>query len=167
MRKKRPRIAITLGDGQTARASLDALNRWLPSDFLSVAEACAVAGDHPCAADGYIQASLALGYGDPALPENIHDLIWRELSLSQSGPPAFTHRYHHAWWLLQQEVRDAGSLSRQRQVWDAWRSRYPSHPATLSPPNALVRLSSYALPRLAVLLPLSGRFAAAAGSCSS
>ena len=154
-------IALAQGDAELARASLDTLTSWQPDDFLAVAETCAVAGDHRCAADGYIQASIELGFGDEGLPEDIHDLIWRELSLSQRGPQAFIHRYHHAWWLLQQEVRDAGSLSRQRQVWDSWRSRYPSHPATLAPPSALARLSNYRLPMIAVLLPLSGRFTAA------
>jgi len=152
---------LALSNANAAQTALQGLSAWQPLDYLLVGDICSARADHACAADGFIQASIALGYQHPDLPEDLHEKIWEELSLSDTGPQAFTHRYHHAWWLLQQEVRNAGSLSQQRDVWEAWQRRYPSHPASLTPPLALAALQNYRLPRVAVILPLSGRFARA------
>lgn len=160
-RRLRAEAWLNLGDVQAAEAALSGLSNWQPQDQLILAEICENLSNFRCAADGYIQASIALGLDASELPADIHDRIWQMLSRAQSAPGAFTHRYHHGWWLLQQSIRDAGSITGQMQAWQAWQNRYPSHPANLRPPQALAQLSSYQLPKIAFLLPLSGQFGSA------
>ncbi len=130
-------------------------------DYQLVATACAGLNNHSCAADGWIQASLTLGYGAENLPPDIHDTIWRHLSAARSGPKVFSHRYHHAWWSLQQMIREAGSIPGQLQAWQQWQRQNPSHPARIKPPTALAQLQNYSPPRIAVMLPLSGNLSGA------
>ena len=160
-RRLRAEAWLNLGDLQAAEAALSGLSNWQPEDQLILAEICKNLSNFRCAADGYIQASITLGLGAPELPADINDQIWQMLSRAQSAPGAFTHRYHHGWWLLQQSIRDAGSITGQMQAWQAWQDRYPSHPANLQPPQALAQLSNYQLPKIAFLLPLSGQFGSA------
>ena len=161
VRRLRAAAWLNLGDLQTAETALSGLAAWQPGDQLILAEICENLSNFRCAADGYIQASITLGLGAEELPADIHDRIWQMLSRAQSAPGAFTHRYHHGWWLLQQSIRDAGSITGQIQAWQKWRNQYPSHPANLQPPQALAQLSNYQLPKIAFLLPLSGQFASA------
>jgi outer membrane PBP1 activator LpoA protein len=161
VRRLRAEAWLNLGDLQAAESALGGLSNWQPEDQLILAEICENLSNFRCAADGYIQASIALGLGAPELPADIHDRIWQMLSRAQSAPGAFTHRYHHGWWLLQQSIRDAGSITGQMQAWQSWQDRYPSHPANLQPPLALAQLSNYRLPKIAFLLPLSGQFGSA------
>ncbi len=154
---------VYLATGRYAAAELEMsrVTRLAGPDYLTLGNICEQLSRYRCAADAYIQASIDIGYGDDALPPDLHNRIWRALSRAQQGPAAFTHRYHHAWWLLQQEYRDAGSITGQIAAWQRWQSRYPSHPARLDPPDALRRLQDYQVPQVALLLPLSGNLAAA------
>ena len=144
-----------------AQAALGALSRWQADDYLLLGDICRRLAQHQCAADGLIQASLAAGFSDEALPDNLHDQIWSSLTQARRGPAAFVHRYHHAWWLLQQQIRSAGSVGAQIQAWQSWQQQYPSHPARIRPPAALLKLDNYEMPDVAILLPLTGPYAAA------
>jgi outer membrane PBP1 activator LpoA protein len=155
------RTWLALGDPQRAQDALAELVARKPEDYLLIGEICDATGDYRCAADGYIQASLDLGMDHPRLPPNIHDLIWSALSRARQGPAVFTQRYHHGWWLLQQRLRNAGSVNAQLAAWRAWRREFPSHPANIRPPQALLSYDSYRIPKLGVLLPLSGQYASA------
>ena len=141
-------------NGATNVLTTRPLESW--EDYSLIAQACAGLNQHGCAADGWIQASIELGLGASELPADVHDRIWRHLSAATSGPEIFSHRYHHAWWALQQAIREAGSITAQRAAWQSWQTRNPSHPATIRPPDALARLKSYRPPNMAVMLPLSG-----------
>jgi outer membrane PBP1 activator LpoA protein len=146
---------------QQAENEIAALSDWLPEDLLLLGEICQQLDKHQCSADAYIQAELAFPPGAEQLPADIHERIWLGLSRAQHGPAAFTHRDHHAWWLLQQQIRAAGSIVAQIEAWSSWRARYPNHPASLQPPQALEKLDAYRLPRVGVVLPLTGAYAAA------
>ncbi|MEM9620222.1 MAG: penicillin-binding protein activator [Pseudomonadota bacterium] len=141
---------------RAAQDALAGLNNWQPADYLLMAQVCASLQDYRCSADGYIQAAIELGMDHPQLPADINEIIWQNLSRAQQGPAMFTHRYHHAWWLLQQQIRAAGSIPAQQVAWQQWQRRYPSHPARLRPPRTLERLNTYQPPDIAVFLPLSG-----------
>lgn len=161
VRRLRAGAWLNLADIQKAEAALSGLTQWLPKDQLLLAEICEQLGNFRCAADGYIQASIELGLDAPELPIDIHDRIWQMLNRAQVAPAAFTHRYHHGWWLLQEGIRQAGSITAQMQAWQAWQQTYPSHPANLQPPKALAQLSNYQLPSIGFLLPLTGAYASA------
>ena len=161
LRRLQAEIALARGDSLTAAQILSTLPLESPEDYILIAEACAANNDHTCAADGWIQASLTLGMNSPDLPADIHDQIWSHLSRARSGPQVFSHRYHHAWWTLQQEIRQAGSITAQVSAWRTWQAKNPSHPARLQPPAALTQLEQYRPPNIAVMLPLSGNLAAA------
>ncbi|XOV84309.1 MAG: penicillin-binding protein activator [bacterium] len=161
VRRLRARAWQKLDNLQAAETALAGLSSWNSEDQLILARICEEQGNFRCAADGYIQASITLGLDAPELPADIQDRIWQMLSRAQSAPGAFTHRYHHGWWLLQQNIRDAGSISEQIQAWQSWQDRYPSHPANVRPPRALAQLSSYQLPNIAFLLPLTGQYGSA------
>ena len=144
---------------ELAQQYLSQLNERRPADYLLIAETCQGLRDYQCAADGFIQASLELGFENPALPSNIHDLIWQSLGRAAQGPVIFSHRYHHAWWLLQQEMRTAKTIGAQQDAWRQWQQAYPSHPARLQPPGFLQALENYVPPRIAVFLPTTGPYA--------
>ena len=150
--------ALADGDFSTSQQYLLALQQREPADYLALAQSCQGLADFQCAADGFIQASTQLGLGHPQLPTDINDLIWRSLNRAERGPLVFSHRYHHAWWLLQQKFRDANNISDQVAIWRQWQQDYPSHPARLQPPSALLRLEDYSPPKIAVFLPTSGPY---------
>ncbi len=145
-------------DAQQAIANIDELTG---EDVLLLARICETLGDYRCSADGYIQAELLAPTDAQWLPQDLHDRIWLALSRARNAPTAFTDPDHHAWWLLQEQIRTAGSITAQLQAWRDWQARYPNHPARRQPPQALLDLSSYQMPQIALLLPLSGRFGAA------
>jgi hypothetical protein len=161
VRRLRARAWLNLAGLQEAETALGGLTQWLPTDQLLLAEICEQLANFRCAADGYIQASIELGFGAPELPTDIHDRIWQMLNRAQVAPAVFTHRYHHAWWILQESIRQAGSITAQMQAWQAWQRTYPSHPANLQPPQALAQLGDYQLPSIGFLLPLTGQYASA------
>ncbi len=155
------RANLLIGDMVAAESAFTGVARLEDDDYLILAEICSALAQYRCAADAWIQASINLGLGAEALPADIHDRIWFALGRAQQGPSAFTHRYHHAWWLLQQDIRSAASITGQVAAWQRWQRRYPSHPARLDPPTALKRLQDYQVPAVALLLPLSGNLAGA------
>jgi len=144
-----------------AEETLTRLQKWSAPDMWLLAEVCTQQGNFSCGADNYILAEEAYGFGSDQLPDDIHERIWLALSRAKTAPQIFTHRYHHAWWLLQEQIRDAGSITGQIQAWQAWQQRYPSHPASIRPPSALMRLNDYQIPSIGFLLPLSGSYASA------
>ena len=157
---------LQLGDVQAAQSAIAQLTAREAEDYLLIAQVCETAEEHTCAADGYIQASIAYGYQHPALPVDVHDRIWRALTAAratdgQLGPAVFSHRYHQAWWQLQRNLRNAVSVQAHIDAWQSWRARNPSHPATLSPPAAFANYSQYRVPKVGVILPLSGQLASA------
>lgn len=141
-----------------AQSQLAKVSAWQAEDFLLLADICQRTNQYSCAADGYIQASLALTLGHPALPENINDRIWQNLGRATRSPGVFVHRYHHAWWRLQQDMREAGSIAAQQQVWQRFQRRNPSHPAAIAPPTTLSNLFAYTAPTMGLFLPLTGNF---------
>ena len=170
----RAQAANALGDPQRAEADLLQLYQRIDTDYGLLADICEALSHYQCAADGLIQYALLMR-DRPLEPdadiEDIrlqrqaeHDRIWNLLNRARSAPVAFTHRYHHAWWLLQQRMREATAISDQVQIWRAWSRQYPSHPASIQPPRQIVALQDYTPPNVAVLLPLSGPFAAAGKS---
>lgn len=153
--------SLAIGDLITADQLLGQLTEFEPEDYLLLSRLCAAQKNHRCTADALIQVSLALGMNSEALAADINDQIWLALTLARHGPEAFSHRYHLAWWQLQQAVRQATSVAKQHAAWIAWQTRNPSHPATIRPPKTLLQLNRYRPPNIAVLLPLSGRLASA------
>ena len=141
---------------QAAEQNLVRLSTWTLEDFLLLANICRGLHQHSCRADALIQASLASDFDPAALPLDIHDQIWAALNSAATAPKVFTHRYHHAWWQLQQAMREADSVAAQSIAWQKWTAKHPSHPATIRPPRMLAGLQSYQAPQIAVLLPLSG-----------
>ena len=150
-----------LSEFSLAEDSLAELSTWRVDDQLLLAEACNALSKFSCSADSFIQASLDAGLGSTALPSDIQDRIWFALSRAQKAPQVFAHNDHHAWWLLQEQIRTAGSITGQIQAWRAWQRKHPNHPASIRPPTALLMLNDYQTPQIALLLPLSGSFAAA------
>ena len=153
--------SLAIGDLVAADQLLSQLIKLEPEDYLLLSRLCAAQKNHRCTADALIQVSLALGMNSEDLPADINDQIWLALTRAQHGPDAFSHRYHLAWWQLQQAVRQATSVAEQHAAWLAWQTHNPSHPATIRPPKLLQQLNNYRAPNIAVLLPLSGRLASA------
>ncbi len=150
-----------LQDYGLAQEALAALSEWTTVDYLLIADLCNAYKNYRCAADGLIQAALIAGFGSAQLPADIHDQVWAALSLAQSGPTVFSHRYHQGWWSLQQQLQAAQSVAVQKDLWADWRERNPSHPANLSPPQALLKLADYEIPSVGLMLPLTGPYASA------
>ena len=155
---------VQLGDYVSARQALAGIETFRPTHYLLLGLVCSALKQHQCAADAYIQASHEAGLDSPDLPADVHDLIWFSLSRARQAPVVFTQRYHHAWWQLQQQLRQAGSAAAQVDAWQQWQRANPSHPARIRPPQLLQQLNRYTLPHIAVLLPLSGPLAGAGGA---
>ena len=152
---------LEAGRSNEAEPLLGRIGEFGSEDLLLLGRVCQAKGDYRCSADAYIQASLTAGNGATWIPGDINDRIWLALSRARSAPTAFTDPDHHAWWLLQERIRTAGSITGQLQAWRDWQNRYPSHPARLQPPLALRNLSDYQTPQIALMLPLSGTSGAA------
>lgn len=155
---------VQLGDYMRARQALARIETLQTKHYLLLGRVCSALNQHQCAADAYIQAAHRAGLESSDLPADIHDLIWFSLSRARQAPTEFTQHYHHAWWQLQQQLRQAVSAAAQVDTWQQWQRANPSHPAHIRPPQLLQQLNRYALPHIAVLLPLSGPLAGAGGA---
>ena len=159
MARLEARAWLQLEQLEKARGALAFVSRLQGADLLLLGEICAGLQDHRCAADAYIQAAIELGMGAADLPADMHDRIWFEMSRTNRPPQAFTHRYHQAWWALRDRLRSAGSVSSRITQWRQWQRENPSHPARINPPAQLRGLADYQVPKIGVLLPLSGALA--------
>lgn len=148
-----------------ALASLTQIGDRRAADWLLMADTCDALDLHHCAADALIAAGELLPSGER--PVDLHARIWQALNRSKQAPPAFTNTTQHGWWLLQQAMRRATSLSAQMDAWRRWRTLNSNHPAALDPPPGVARLASFRPPNIAVLLPLSGDLAAAGQAVQS
>lgn len=147
------------------------------------ARALAVGGDRAGAAlalmrtlDGAASAAGAAELGELAAE------IWRQLSLlplpalarlavgsEQAGADAPSTA---GWLELARNYNAALSAARQRSIWQRWREAHPRHPAArfvppslrdhIAPPVPEAHWNDGPLARIALLVPLSGDYAAAA-----
>ena len=125
-------------------------------------------GDAALALMRDLDEQAASGVGTAELGELAAE-IWRQLSLlplpalaqlaagSEPAGPASAR----AWMELAASHNAALSASRQRSIWQRWRDAHPNHPAARFPPPSL-RDYAAPLPRIALLVPLTGAYAAAA-----
>lgn len=150
---------LALGDPVRAEAALAGRSRWEAADYLLLGDICAALERYGCAADGYIQASIATPR--PSLPTDLNDRIWQALSMARAAPEMFANPDHHAWWDLRDQLRSTHSVTAQRQAWRRWRADHPGHPAGQQPPEALSRLDTYRAPHIGLMLPLRDSFAGA------
>lgn len=65
------------------------------------------------------------------------------------------------WLQLYRGIASAGSIPQAQRFWKDWASQNDNHPAAILPPTPLRQLLSYNQPKIVVMLPLSGRLAAA------
>lgn len=125
-------------------------------------------GDAALALMGILDEQAASAVGTAELDELAAE-IWRQLSLlplpalaqlaagSEPAGPASAA----AWLELARLYNAALSAPRQRSIWRRWRDAHGMHPAARFPPPSL-RDDVAPLSRIALLVPLSGDFAAAA-----
>jgi len=114
-----------------------------------------------------VQYERLLGQNQQAIKRN-HEQIWRTLALPSTHDlrqvPRTIGDTYVGWVVLSLYARTAHP-NRLQQALDSWRVRYPGHPATRHIVPTILT-STQAIPldsqRIAVLLPLSGRFSAQA-----
>ena len=104
--------------------------------------------------------------------QTIHDEIWNRLlmldpttrtTLLRQGNNSY---YEQGWLELINELSNNKQLDTQHQAISNWATLWEAHPARTLPPSALNGLSkqSYSANKIAVLLPLEGKFAKAAAA---
>ena len=104
--------------------------------------------------------------------QTIHDEIWNRLlmldpatrtTLLRQGNNSY---YEQGWLELINELSNNKQLDTQHQAISNWATLWEAHPARTLPPSALSGLSkqSYSANKIAVLLPLEGKFAKAAAA---
>ncbi len=97
-----------------------------------------------------------------AIREN-QEAIWSLVSIlpdNQLQPTGDTDL--DGWLKLSSSLRQAGSLSQQKQAINHWRQKHPEHPAARQLPAPLARLlemTEQPIGRVALLLPLQGKLA--------
>lgn len=104
--------------------------------------------------------------------QTIHDEIWNRLLMLDPATRATLLRqgnnsyYEQGWLELINELSNNKQLDTQHQAISNWATLWEAHPARTLPPSALSGLSkqSYSANKIAVLLPLEGKFAKAAAA---
>ena len=104
--------------------------------------------------------------------QTIHDEIWNRLLMLDPTTRATLLRqgnnsyYEQGWLELINELSNNKQLDTQHQAISNWATLWEAHPARTLPPSALSGLSkqSYSANKIAVLLPLEGKFAKAAAA---
>lgn len=126
------------------------------------ADVAAARGDHAGAAATLVAFEARAGADVPALGR----ALWRHgtqvegYRLADLGSRAVTVA-ERAWWRFLETYNEALTPARQRTLWAGWRQGHPDHPAALVQPPGLDEPGPR---RIALLLPLSGRFANAGQS---
>ncbi len=104
--------------------------------------------------------------------QTIHDEIWNRLLMLDPATRATLLRqgnnsyYEQGWLELINELSNNKQLDTQHQAISNWATLWEAHPARTLPPSALSGLSkqSYSANKIAILLPLEGKFAKAAAA---
>lgn len=152
---------IGLGDAILAQQLQSQLTEPLYDDFVLNAQICALLSDFRCRAESLISASLAGSVAASQPAGDLNEEIWAALSQARRAPEQLAEPTRHAWWFLQQQVRNATTATAQKNAWLTWRQRFPSHPAAQHPPVALQQLTDYRRPNMGILLPITGTYGAA------
>ena len=121
------------------------------------ADVAAARGDHAGAVAGLVAFEARAGSDVLALGRAIwrHGTRVQGYRLADLGTRAGTVA-ERAWWRFLQTYNEALTPARQRTLWAGWRQGHADHPAALVRPPGL---DEPAPRRIALLLPLSGRFA--------
>jgi outer membrane PBP1 activator LpoA protein len=91
----------------------------------------------------------------------IQNDIWSALLLADSPDQIFASASESAWWSLRNDIFNAGSVDQAKLVLRRWLDLNPNHSAAQQLPTMLKNLTTYAPPKIALLLPLSGRLSGA------
>ena len=103
----------------------------------------------------------------PRLGEIENDSIWSYLGqapgLMAAQQAELSSGVEQGWWALKASMLQSFSIADQRRRLTTWRSRWPRHPASVMPPQALQEMDSelWQPQKVGLLLPLSGPLARA------
>lgn len=106
-------------------------------------------------------------------PENIqstHDDIWKILTsleaalITQKLSDSSNTYTEQGWFELYNELKSSKQIDTQFEAFNKWQSLWAQHPVNTTPPSLLAKLNQPTLDikRIAILLPLEGKFAKAA-----
>ena len=99
----------------------------------------------------------ASGYGTEPLTSALLALA---ISLPElKGEARQVKETAQGWFELSGVIAQSESPLTAETRWSEWQKRNPSHPAVLKAPEPLTLLKNYQAPKIAILLPLSGRLA--------
>ena len=148
-----------LGEQAQALALINLVSEPSQQDLELIVQLCNGLQKYSCSARYLIQIQQSYGALSQAAAkkQNIHDAIWSALMLADSPELPFTNSLEPGWWSLRNSVVRSGSVDRAKLALLQWTRRNPNHSAVQRLPNMLEQLQDYQPPKIALILPLTGR----------
>ncbi len=148
-----------LGDQAQALALMDLVSDPTEQDLAQIISLCDRLKSYSCSSRNLIR--LQQDYGalppSPTNKQNLQDAIWRALMLANSPDQPISSKSERGWWLLRDSIFTSGSVDSATRALEKWTTLNPNHSAAQQPPSMLKNLHHYSSPKLALLLPLTGR----------
>ena len=148
-----------LGEQAQALALINLVSEPSQQDLELIVQLCNGLQKYSCSARHLIQIQQSYGALSQAAAkkQNIHDAIWSALMLADSPELPFTNSLEPGWWSLRNSVVGSGSVDRAKLALLQWTRLNPNHSAAQRLPNMLEQLQDYQPPKIALILPLTGR----------
>lgn len=148
-----------LGDQAQALVLMNLVSNPNRQDLEVIIEFCDGLEDYSCSARNLIrlQQEHSARAEVPANKQDLQDAIWSALMLANSPDKQFSSQLERGWWSLRDSIFNSGSVDRAKLSLAQWASLNPNHSAAQRLPSMLKNLQRYSAPKVALLLPLTGR----------
>ena len=148
-----------LGDQAQALVLMNLVSNPNRQDLEVIIGFCDDLEDYSCSARNLIrlQQEHSARAEVPANKQDLQDAIWSALMLANSPDKQFSSQLERGWWTLRDSIFTSGSVDRAKLAMTQWTSLNPNHSAAQRLPSMLKNLQRYSSPKVALLLPLTGR----------
>lgn len=148
-----------LGDQARALVLMNLVSNPNRQDLKVIIGFCDGLEDYSCSTRNLIRLQQEHGASAevPANKQDLQDAIWSALMLANSPDKQFSNQLERGWWTLRDSIFTSGSVDRAKLALAQWTSLNPNHSAAQRLPSMLKNLQRYSSPKVALLLPLTGR----------
>ena len=155
-----------LGNQAQALALMNLVSAPNRQDLEVIISFCDGLKDYSCSARNLIRLQKEHGAlaGATANKQDLQDAIWSALMMANAPDKQFGSQLEQGWWALRDSIFTSGSVDRAKLALTQWTDRNANHSAAQQLPSMLKNLQRYSSPKIALLLPLTGRLSNAGGA---
>lgn len=126
------------------------------SELEVLANACFTIDDHNCVASALLKTSSQLEKQGSLASSEFNNRLWDSLVISEQKDLLVKTSIEASWTDLALQFKTAPTTGQKIRLWQNWIEANLMSPIALNPPATLIHLANFIVPKIAVILPLSG-----------